>query len=1095
MGKKIYCSIYNSTHADRLYLFAETSEGYFGHNIGSPTSATEQYESSSTKQIRVVAVPKVERYYCNEWYNLSSGATATDYGLLTFTGSTSLSTQNRARSVYGSSSGHNVVIIDDHGTHFGTPTTGTSGMSIIGGCVIGVKHSSTDSGWKFTGWQVEFNRGSSTSYTKFLSSFTSSEASTSGDVTTITSEYDANYAIVLQLGTSSVSGATTITALYEQNTEQSYTITFYNNSSVYTTASGTASSGILLPAGPTPSAGYAFSGWTINGTLYAANTTYYPSGTTYSIRADATYQNIGQKTLSYSSQYGTAPSSQTVNTGSSVSLASATSSMTSAASSAGFQFDGWLLDGTLRQPGYSFSLSVNKTATAQFSHSPVTVQYYTGYPSQPGSLITTVSNLTYGSTYTLRSAPTRSGYSFVGWMVTDKPNEGTSTRTYAAGAQIVLLTDSTPITAIALWTQSQVSTFTIHYAKGNSSVSGSDIPDVYVTEGNQVLLKEPVLWTYSGYTFAIWNGSDGNSYYPNDYITPTGNLTLTAVWDSNTVGGAKQDYFESYGQTTIDLQDYTKYYTGYKFYFSTSISTLSIELSYQYLSGDVGGYIDSGTYYKVKWERYIIVWDPSSGSYKRESLDAIGYNDQTNSYSTRISSTATIPADNISSSYSNNVQVISAIGYTSYDSRSSRGGSSSVTYTYTKYHLIAQSGVDTYTAPQIANYTFKGWYSINASSNSGSSSSEFTKTSYTHLISSSRQISLSTLASGCNYLRTSYTNNSTQVSYTYINPVRLVYEGVSVTVTYDANGGTCEPYYKFYRYGDQYGNLPTPTNDGGTFLGWYTATSGGTKIESTTHITNASDHSIYAHWEGGSSPNTYTVTFVDLSGTNTSSSRTFTRGVATALPWINSGLGWSVPTGYTLDQNNTWNTSSTLVGTSYANHATVTDLTTFDSVTLYAAWQPTILTITLNPNGGTVSPESLTIPYGSKYGYLPVPTSTPGNNFIGWFTSSSGGTEVTSNNTATQSRTLYAHWESQSSVSWGFIIFNIVLNTNGGTLNSSYEAFYYYGSEKTLPTASQITYSGKTFGGWYENSSFSGSAVTTIPSGATGEKTYYAKWS
>ncbi len=42
----------------------------------------------------------------------------------------------------------------------------------------------------------------------------------------------------------------------------------------------------------------------------------------------------------------------------------------------------------------------------------------------------------------------------------------------------------------------------------------------------------------------------------------------------------------------------------------------------------------------------------------------------------------------------------------------------------------------------------------------------------------------------------------------------------------------------------------------------------------------------------------------------------------------------------------------------------------------------------------------------------------------------------------------------------------------------------------TLPTPSATGY---TFGGWYTNSSFTGTAVTSLPVGTTGDKTYYAK--
>ena len=66
------------------------------------------------------------------------------------------------------------------------------------------------------------------------------------------------------------------------------------------------------------------------------------------------------------------------------------------------------------------------------------------------------------------------------------------------------------------------------------------------------------------------------------------------------------------------------------------------------------------------------------------------------------------------------------------------------------------------------------------------------------------------------------------------------------------------------------------------------------------------------------------------------------------------------------------------------------------------------------------------------------------------------------------------------------------MNANGGTINSGNVTSYKQGVGATLPT--NVTKSGYTFGGWYTNSSFSGSAVTRISTTDTGNKTYYAKW-
>ena len=50
-------------------------------------------------------------------------------------------------------------------------------------------------------------------------------------------------------------------------------------------------------------------------------------------------------------------------------------------------------------------------------------------------------------------------------------------------------------------------------------------------------------------------------------------------------------------------------------------------------------------------------------------------------------------------------------------------------------------------------------------------------------------------------------------------------------------------------YGSKYNSMPTPTRTGGyKFAGWYTESTGGTKITSDTTVTTAKTHILYAHW-------------------------------------------------------------------------------------------------------------------------------------------------------------------------------------------------------------------------------------------------------
>ena len=80
--------------------------------------------------------------------------------------------------------------------------------------------------------------------------------------------------------------------------------------------------------------------------------------------------------------------------------------------------------------------------------------------------------------------------------------------------------------------------------------------------------------------------------------------------------------------------------------------------------------------------------------------------------------------------------------------------------------------------------------------------------------------------------------------------------------------------------------------------------------------------------------------------------------------------------------------------------------------TLYAHWTPNPTpTVTLDAQGGDVTPDSLTVTQGTTYGALPTPTRD-GFAFTGWFTGPADGTRVTASTPVTEAagHTLYARW-------------------------------------------------------------------------------------
>ena len=77
-------------------------------------------------------------------------------------------------------------------------------------------------------------------------------------------------------------------------------------------------------------------------------------------------------------------------------------------------------------------------------------------------------------------------------------------------------------------------------------------------------------------------------------------------------------------------------------------------------------------------------------------------------------------------------------------------------------------------------------------------------------------------------------------------------------------------------------------------------------------------------------------------------------------------------------------------------------------------------------------------------------------------------------------------------VQWTAPTYAVTLHTNGGTINSGNVTEYTYGVGATLPT--DVTRTGYTFKGWYDNENLTGSPVTAIGGAETGNKEYWAKW-
>ena len=263
---------------------------------------------------------------------------------------------------------------------------------------------------------------------------------------------------------------------------------------------------------------------------------------------------------------------------------------------------------------------------------------------------------------------------------------------------------------------------------------------------------------------------------------------------------------------------------------------------------------------------------------------------------------------------------------------------------------------------------------------------------------------------------------------------------VKVTVNFNGNGGTASKSSMTVTYNSKYGTLATASRTGYNHKGWFTATSGGSQITSSSTVSVIKTQTLYAQWTA----KTYTVNFNGNGGSASKSSMTVTYDSKYGT------LPTASRTGYSFDG---WFTATS--GGSQITSASTVSITA--TQTLYAQWTAKTYTVNFNGNGGTASKSSMTVTYDSKYGTLPTASRT-GYSFDGWFTAASGGTEVTSSSTVsiTATQTLYAQWTPN--------IYLVEFDGNEGipselSMNVTYDEVY-----GELPTA---TRDGFTFVGWF----------------------------
>ena len=276
-----------------------------------------------------------------------------------------------------------------------------------------------------------------------------------------------------------------------------------------------------------------------------------------------------------------------------------------------------------------------------------------------------------------------------------------------------------------------------------------------------------------------------------------------------------------------------------------------------------------------------------------------------------------------------------------------------------------------------------------------------------------------------------------------------------------------DPASKSVTFDAAYGALAAASRYGYTFAGWYTTATGGTQVTAATIVTNADNHTLYAHW----TPKTgITVTFdknhadpdeTGWTGINPNpASKPVTFGAAYDTLATASMYGYTFAGWYTDATDGAQVEASTRV----ANE---------NDHTLYALWTPkTGITVTFSKNhtdpdatgwtGINPNPASKQVTFASAYGDLAT-ASRYGYVFDGWHTTATGGTKVDDKTLVANElpHTLYAHWTPKTGIK---VTFEKNTSDTVTELTPPSKAVTFDAEYGTLPKPVRTGYN---FGGWY----------------------------
>lgn len=195
----------------------------------------------------------------------------------------------------------------------------------------------------------------------------------------------------------------------------------------------------------------------------------------------------------------------------------------------GYTFAGWYTNGGLTGEPVT-EIGASETGSKEFWAKWTAKQYNITYEADGGDTTGLPTTHTYGTDTTI-GTPTKTGYTFAGWLVN---GTGTAHTSLTLGA--TEFADN--ITLTATWTVNQ---YTITFDSDGGTAVAS------ITQDYATTVTPPANPTKEGYTFTSWSSEIPTTM-------PAENLTVTAQWTPSVIGGVNI--------TTTSLDDAT-YDTAY----------------------------------------------------------------------------------------------------------------------------------------------------------------------------------------------------------------------------------------------------------------------------------------------------------------------------------------------------------------------------------------------------------------------------------------------------------------------------------------------------------------------------------------------------